>query len=162
MQPPRAVIDLGQQNGGNLLRNGFGDFFGGDGAQLVPLLQQPHQTFGHIEIGGKVARIAQDHAAVRAQLDRGGQRLKHLDRQGIPHDDGTFRRPDQAPDHIADPGGLIHPAGLVPAPDQHVTPFVRQHPLHPRTDLLRQGAQRITIEIDHALRQDEFVFPKHV
>ena len=62
---------------------------------------------------------------------------------------------DQPRDPVAGAGGLIHPAGFVPAGDQHLAPFVLQHPRHSCAGRLWQRAKRVAIQIDHALWQGE-------
>jgi len=47
----------------------------------------------------------------------------------------------------------MKPAGARPTADQAVPPFPIYHPLQSRTDIFRQGTERISIEIDDAFRQ---------
>jgi hypothetical protein len=62
-------------------------------------------------------------------------------------------RPDQPGDAVADAGGLVHPAGLVPAGDQHLAPFLGHRARHARGSGLGQRAQRIAVQIDHPFGQ---------
>ena len=159
---PGPVIDLREQHGCHILADGLGHLLRRDRPQLIALLQQPHQSFGHIEVRGKVTGIAQNHTAVRPQFDRGSECLKYLDGQRITHDDRALGRPDDTAHHVAHPRGLVHPAGLVPAADQHITPFIGQHGLNARADPFWQRAQRIAIQIDHAFGYDKLIFSQHV
>src|SRR5262249_8881388 len=58
-------------------------------------------------------------------------------------------------DAIADAAGHRHPAGAVPAADQLFAPFGLDHVRDPRPHRGRQRAQRVAVEIDHAIGKFE-------
>src|SRR5690606_36732862 len=63
--------------------------------------------------------------------------------------------PDQPRDPIADAPRLLHPAGLIPAADQHLAPLGLDDLARPLRRRPGQRTQRIAVEIDDALGQVE-------
>ena len=83
-----AVVHMSQHQHGYIVGESareFGRVF--DQPQFMASAEQRRQTFRHIEIGRKIAAVRQNHATVGSHLQGGIQYLKHLDRQGVAHDD---------------------------------------------------------------------------
>ena len=55
----------------------------------------------------------------------------------------------------ADAARLLHPAGIVPATDQHLAPFLGHGGRHARLDGMGQRPKRIAVQIDHPFWQVE-------
>ena len=156
MQSACAVIDLCQHQNGDLVRDICGHVLWRDDAQFQIAVKGADQPFGDIQVRWKVAAVRQDHLAVR-HGECSGQRLKHLDRQGIPKGHMPGFCPDQSPNPVPQRHGLRHPASLVPAGDQHVAPFVHHGPAHPVRCCAGQGTKGVTVEVNHPDRQVKLI-----
>ena len=155
MPPAGFIIDLGDQHHRDTGVDGCGHRLRRHGFQAVGAAQGLAQPLRHIEIGREIAGVRQDHLALGVHLQGRGQRLIDLDRQRIAHHHMASLGPDQSGHTVADPGGQIHPPGLVPTPDQQLPPFVGHHLGHPRGSRFRQRPQRVAVQIDHPVRQVE-------
>ncbi len=155
MFAPRPVIDLGQHQHGDRIIQRIGHIFGGDRLEAVIWAQSTAQALGHIEIGGEVAGIGQNNAALWVHLEGRGHRLIDLDRQRVAKHNAARLCPDQPGDPVANAGGLVHPARLVPSGDQQFAPFLGHAMGNAGGGRLWQGAKRIAIQIDDPFRQVE-------
>ena len=160
MPPPAAEIDLGQQDGGDILADRAGHVLGGHQPQLVILADRVDQALRHVEIGREIAGIGQHHLARGPHLKRRRQRLVDLDRQGVTGGHGAFRRADQLPDPVAHDARQVHPARRVPGLDQVRAPFVAHHAGHTLGGPFRQRPERIPVEIENPLGQVEQLFSR--
>ena len=150
VHPARTVVDLGQHySGHHLIGDGTCHVFRRMRAQLVSLIDRAHQALCHIEIRGEVALIGQDHASVRAHLQRGGQCLIHFDRERVSRGHRPGRRSNQICNPITDPCRQRDPVSSVPGPDQLLPPFRGDDLTGPCRGSLGQRAKRVTIEVDH-------------
>src|SRR5665213_1197135 len=84
-------------------------------------------------------------------------RLIEIDRGRIANDGLPRCRSEQRSDAVAEPDGHVEPAGAVPASDQVVAPLLLDRAVQKTNSGARQRAQRISIEIDHALGKNEAV-----
>ncbi len=91
------------------------------------------------------------------QPQRGRQHFEQIDRCRVGTDHLVKLCADQARDLGADPARQVDPVRCIPGADQAFAPLVLDHVF----DALARGAwqrtERIPIEIDHALRQREFL-----
>ena len=161
MLAARAVIHLGQHHDGDGVVDGTGHVLGGHGFKLKPLIQRVDQALHHVKIGGKVAGVTQDHLAAGPHFQGRGNRLIDLDRQRVAHHDRSCGGTNQAAYLVANARRLRHPSGIVPTPDQHLTPFIRNHARHPRLRCLGQRPKRIAVQVQHAFGQIEHLFAQH-
>jgi hypothetical protein len=151
---PGPVVDLRQHQHPDLFGHRPCHGLGFNDPQLEVAPEPRHEALRHVEIGGEVPAVGQDHLPL-GQRHRGRQRLEQPDRQGVAHGDGSLPRPDKRPDPVPEPIGQSHPVGPVPSADRHDTPFVLETPARRRSRAHRKGTQRIAIEIDLPRRQDE-------
>jgi hypothetical protein len=152
-----AIIDMGQGDDGDLIRDRPRDVFLRHGTDLVARPQHRDQPFGDIDVGRKIARLGQDQLAVPAQRAGGGEQLEQVDRSRIRGDHFAGRGPDDPRDLVADALRQIHPAMVVPAGDQRLAPFFAGDVDQPREGPARQGAKGISVEIDAPLGQLELI-----
>ena len=150
---------MGQHHHRDLLGDGIGHRLRLRGAQLIALPQQPDQPLGHVQIGGEIAVIRQDHLTARAHLQRRRQCLVDLDRQRVAGGDRARRRADQFADPVAHHARQLHPSGAVPRLDQLAAPFGAHHVAHALHRALGQRPQRVAVEVNHALGQIEEILP---
>ena len=116
------------------------------------------RALGDVEVGREVARLAQHHAARR--VDAGGfaqggdQRLEEAGGSGIADDDLVRARADQRGDLVAEADGGVDPA-LIPAADQALAPLARGGVGDRGRRRRRQRAERVAVEVDHAVGEGE-------
>ena len=79
--------------------------------------------------------------------------LEEIDRCGVGDDDFVFARTNQRGKLVAQAARQLKPAGLVPAADQAIAPFVGDDFLRAGERSFRAGAQRVAVEINHAVGQ---------
>jgi hypothetical protein len=150
-----AIVDLGQHQHRNRLVDGTFDFLRRGNSKRVSPVERSEQSFGHVEIGRKIAVVGKDHPPGRVEFECCGQRLIDLDRQGVADHHGAFGRADQPADAVADVARLSHPAGAVPAPDELLSPFLGHHVTDPIGRRNGQGAERVAVQIDDSIRDME-------
>ena len=131
-----------------------------DRAQLDPLAEQLAQPLRDVEIGREVAALGQHHAAPGPQLQRGGDQLEQVDRDRIADHDLVRLGADQARDLGAEPLRQIDPAVPVPARDQVLAPLPADDVVEDRRGRLGQRAERVAVQIDHALGQRKALAPR--
>ena len=154
-----AVVDVGEHQHGDLVVQGFIDARTVDQSEIETVRRG--DAFGHVEIGREVAALGEDDAARRRvgalQRDRGAERLEAVDRGRIA--DAHLARPgaDQRRDLVADAARQVDPAGAVPAADEALAPLALGDFGEARRGPARQGAERVAVEVDDALGQDELV-----
>ncbi len=150
-----AVVDLGQEDDGDLFGDRGGDVLGGGGAEFVAAVEEGGQALCHVEVGGEVAVVRQDDLAVGAERQGRGEGLEDLYREGVAEDDGARGGADQASDAVAELARLAGPAAGVPRADKLAAPVLDHRAvdrLHCRD---RQRAEGVAVEIDHALGEGE-------
>ncbi|MNT16616.1 hypothetical protein D3C72_1517280 [compost metagenome] len=132
-----------------------------DQSQRIALLQQVGQALGDIQVGREVAGLGHDHLARRVarllHAQRRGQHLEQVDRGGVGHHHFILAGADQRGELVAQPLRQFEPAGGVPAADQAIAPFLGHHLGSARGGGARAGAERIAVEVDHALGQGELL-----
>jgi hypothetical protein len=94
-------------------------------------------------------------AALPIEVQGGRQYLEQVDRGAVGGDDRSLLSADQPGDFFTDALRQVHPVSGIPAANQLLAPFLADCLRHPLSDRLRQGAERIAVEIDHALGQFE-------
>ena len=85
--------------------------------------------------------------------DCGGQHLEQVDRRGVGDDHFVFTCADQRGELVAQAARQFEPASRIPAADQTVAPFTGDDFLRAGQRGFRAGAQRITVQVDHAVGQ---------
>ncbi len=70
------VVDVSKHNGGGLIVDGRGQFVAGPQSQFDAVAQQGVHPLQDIEVGGEVAGLGQNHAAVRPQAQRPADELE--------------------------------------------------------------------------------------
>ncbi|MNV41401.1 hypothetical protein D3C71_1330360 [compost metagenome] len=156
------VVDVGQHHHGDVLVNRLRQRLRAvHQTQAVALLQQVHQPFGNVQIGGEVARLADNHPPLRRSRGLHAQgRAEHLeqvDRGGIGDHHFAFTGTDQPGQAIAQALRQIAPAGAVPAADQTIAPLLGNHRPGALKGRNRAGAQGVAVEVDHALGQGKLI-----
>ena len=73
VQAARAIVHLRQHQHGDGFVNGRFHCLRFHQLEAVALAQQPHGTFGHIQVGGEIAGVGEDGAALPGQRQGGGQ-----------------------------------------------------------------------------------------
>ena len=110
-----------------------------------------------IIVGGEVAALEDQDAAIGAQRDRRRQNLEQILARRIADDDLAFLRTDQRRKLVAEVHRQVEPARAVPALDKVGTPFAGHHVVRARRRTLRHRAERIAVEIDHSRRNIEAI-----
>jgi hypothetical protein len=131
-----------------------------DQAHAVATIEPARQPLGHVNIGGEVAALGDDHApalagAVFLHVHGRSQGLEQIERGGVIDDYFTGPGANQFAETVAQAPGQVEPAGRIPAADQVLAPFARHHIVHAGEDGNRARAQWSAVEVDHALGQGE-------
>ena len=155
VKAPGAVVHLGQHQHRDTLVQGLGDRFRRHQTQLVAAAEGVHEALGHVEVGREVTVVGEDDLPPGPELERGGERLVHLDGKRVAHHHRAGRRANEAADPVADARRCVHPARLAPAPNQHLAPLVAEQAGDAIARRERQGAERVAVEIDDPLREVE-------
>ena len=155
VKAPGAVVHLGQHQHRDTLVQGLGDCFRRYQTQLVAAAEGVHEALGHVEVGREVTVVGEDDLPPGPELERGGERLVHLDGKRVAHHHRAGRRANEAADPVADARRCVHPARLAPAPNQHLAPLVAEQAGDAIARRERQGAERVAVEIDDPLREVE-------
>ncbi len=117
------------------------------------------QRMQDVAVGGKVSRLGDDHIArgrvALHEVERGPRGLEEIDRRRIGDRHLAGAGADERCDPVADALRKIEPPRRVPAPDEAAPPFVGDDLRDARGRCRRQCAERVAVEIDHALRQRE-------
>ncbi len=119
--------------------------------------QQTLQPLRDVEIGPEVLDVRQDQPAAGPQVDGCGQQLEEIDRDRVGDHDLVGRGADQGRDLARHAFRQIDPAGSRPAADEATPPLLLQDSLDPRRHISRRWAQRVAVEVDHAVRQNETI-----
>ncbi|MNF77507.1 hypothetical protein D3C84_596550 [compost metagenome] len=154
------VVDVGDHHHGRVRADGFGKLLRAlHQAQRIALLEHVRQAFGHVEVGGEVARLGDDHLArgVALGLDaqRRHQHLEQVDRGGVGDHHFILVGPYQPRQLVAQALGQGAPACAVPAADQAVAPLLLDHFTGTFQRRDRACAQGVAIQVDHPLGQGE-------
>jgi hypothetical protein len=134
-----AIVGLRQQQQRDMLVERGGEVGRRDDAEFDP--GQRGKPLQHIDVGREIARLGDDHAAAGTQAQRGGGELEDVDRHRIGDDHLVAVRADQPRDFRPDRCGRVDPAGIVPAADQPLAPFVRYRIGNARRRAAGQGTQ---------------------
>ena len=112
------------------------------------------QAFRDIEVGWKIVPFGHDDRAPgrvgARQIECCAQHLEKIDRRRVGHYQFAVTGADHARDLVADALRQVDPAGGVPALHQVAAPLRDYCLLHARGRRLRQRAERISVEVDHA------------
>jgi hypothetical protein len=126
-------------------------------SQHMPTLQQRGEALRHVEIGGEISVLGQNHRPARTPIQRRSEQLEQIDRGGISGHRRAWCGADESSDFLADAELQVDPAVICPTSDQRMPPLLLHHLGHARRRRLRQRAERIAVEIDHAIGQHEAV-----
>ena len=145
-----AVVDVGEDDEGHLVGQGgreSGGHFGViDEADLPAVAELLGQALEHVDVGGEVLPLSEDDAASRSigGLDLAGGRgdLEQVDRSRVGDDGGPGTAADEARDLVAEHGGQVEPAGVVPRADQTGPPLLGDDVLGTLCGPLRSRAPR--------------------
>ena len=159
-----AVVHVREHGDGAIGSYRLRQFLGTvDQAQLVTAVEPGGQALRHVQVGGEVAAFADDDAPrgmrgiAGLHLQGGGQGLEQVDGGGVGDHHFTRAGAQQRRQAVAQALGQVEPAGRIPAADQVRAPFGRDDVLGTGQGRFRPGAQRIAVEINHALRQVELL-----
>ena len=154
---PGLVVDMGDRDRDGVFVNRVRD---------LVLFAQAHRhapagrrgdAFGNIIVGREIAALEDQHAAIGPHRHRRRQHLEQILAGRIADDDLARISADQRRELVAEPHRQVEPASAVPAFDQVGAPFLAHHSLRPRARRLRHRTQRIAVEVDHPVGQDELV-----
>ncbi len=106
-----------------------------------------------VEITREVRRAREDHPPAGPGADGAGEHLHEGDRRRVDGHNLALAGPDEAGDLVARPLGERHP--LFPAGDETCTPLLPGHLGQTARDRAREGAERVAVEVDDALRKEE-------
>ena len=148
------VVDVGQHHDRGVGVDRGGDAVAVDGADL-DAGEGRGDALRQVEVGREIAGFGQDDVAAGLRLQRGDQQLVQVHRGRIRDQHLVRLRADQRGELGADAGRGVDPAGGVPAADQALAPFLLDRRRDPLRGGLGQGAERIAVEVDHALGQRE-------
>lgn len=132
-----------------------------DQAQRVAAAELVDQPLRDVQVGREVRALRHDHAALGRTLglvaQHRRQQLEEVDRDGVGDDRFAGRAADQRRELVAEAARQREPAGRVPAADQAFAPFGADHLLRAGGRCARLRAERVAVEIDHAIGQRELV-----
>lgn len=132
-----------------------------DQAQFVVAAELLDQPLRDIQVGREVRAFRHDHAAFGRALGlvahHRRQQLEQVDRDRIGHDRLAGRAADQRRELVAETARQREPAGRVPAADQAFAPFGVDHLQRAGGRCARLRAERVAVEVDHAVGQGELV-----
>ena len=122
-----AVVDVRQHQHRHFRCQGGGNVFGFDQQQAqAARLAQP---FGDVEVGRKVAALADQQLALGAvgggDVEGSAQHFVEVDRGAVGGHDFAGLRANQRRNLVAQPLRQVEPAGAVPGTDQALAPFAR-------------------------------------
>lgn len=130
-----------------------------DQTQLVAAAELLDQPLRDVQVGREIRALGHDHAALRRALglmaQHRRQQLEQVDRDRVGHDRFAGCAADQRRELVAEAARQREPAGGVPAADQAFAPFGADHLLRAGGRCARLRAERIAVEIDHAVGQRE-------
>ena len=153
-----AVIDVAEHQHRRVGVEAVDDGVGVGGMdKLVAPAALPDHPLGDVVVGREIPRLGHDPAPVGTKRQCRRHRLEQVHRGAVGGDDTGRIGPDQRRDAGPDTRRKVDPPGLVPASDQAVPPFALECRGHPRGDIARQRAERVPVEIDHAVRKREGV-----
>ena len=124
-----AVVHMGEHEHGQVVVQGTRNFIRFHQFERKALrLAQP---FGDVEVSGKVAALAHDHATLRRILlgdrDRGRQHLVEVDGGGVGGHHLVLSCADQRSNQVAQALRQLEPASGVPRPDEVAAPLGCHH-----------------------------------
>ena len=155
-QLTRAVVHRGVGREHEVLTHlgDAGDHVGG-GDPLDDEAGVARRGIRDVEVGGEGVGVGEDDPPARAHPGGRDDRLVEVDRRGVGAHDLAGRRPDEGADAVADPGGGLPPAGVVPARDEVVAPLAVHDVGDDLGDAGRQGAEGVAVEVDDPGREPE-------
>ena len=110
------------------------------------------QAFGDVQVGRKVAALAQHHAAVGTvgmrNGQRGGQHFVEVDRRGVGGHHFTGPGANQRRNPVPQALGQVKPTRRVPGTNQALTPFLAHHLGGADGGRFGAHAQRVAIQIN--------------
>ena len=155
MQATGSIIDLrDQRNCHAIVQCGF-NFLRVNQPKFISMSQRGIDALRDVEIRGEIAALGKNHIArtvvVRRKRQRACEQLEDVDRRRVRGNNFGFLRAEQSGDSRADLFRQVNPISLVPGPYQALAPFVLNSLPQAGGRGLGQRAQRITVEINHAL-----------
>ena len=121
----------------------------------MTLSEEADEPLCDIEVGGEVAVLGEDRETPRAEGERGREDLEHVDGRRVGAGDLSRRGAHEPRDLVAHAARQVDPPGVVPAPDQPLAPLAPDDVRHARGRRLRQGAERVAVEVDEPVGKDE-------
>ncbi len=157
-----AEIHVGQHDHRDLLVDRVADPARLDELDLMPAAELIAHALRHVEIGREIVALREDHAAALLQAQRGREQLEEIDRRAVRRHHLAALGADQRRDLVADPLRQVDPARGVPAADQALAPLLLDRLADPLRHRLEQRPERVSVQIDHSLGQDEALAkPRH-
>ncbi len=154
---PGSEIDVGEHQHRNVGGERPVDFAARNQAQLDVATEQILQPLRDVEIGPEVLEIRKDHPAFGTQTQGRAQQLEEVDGDRVGDRDLVCRGADQRRDRGRHPFRQVDPAGAGPAADKASPPLLCHDRLDPCRDLSGWWPERVAVEVDDAVRQNETV-----
>ena len=156
VHPAAAIVDMGQHDDRDIVPDrAFKLGIALDQAQFVSAAQHPGQALRDVEVGREIALFRDDDRAVRPFGQCRRQQLEQVDRGRIGADDLAGFRADEGSELGAAAPRHAVPVVGVPALDQVEAPLVLDDLADAVLDDVGQGAERVAVQIDHAVGQVE-------
>ena len=151
------VVDMGNANTGDVLIDRIHDFVSFGKPDRVAVAELLDEALNHVVIRREVAAFHDDDSPVWLKLKRRRHDLVQVDARRIGQHDLVRFRADQWCDLSAKSLGELVPPRRIHAADQSLGPLLLDHLSRTFRSLQGHGAERIAIEVNNALRQEEFV-----
>jgi len=151
------VVDVGQHENGDAAVQRLVELGSLHHAQGVIPIEQLDQALGNVQVGRKVLLFRENEVTPRLDPQGARQQLEEVDRRAVGRNDLAGFRADQGGDLVADPPRRVDPVGRIPAADEPLPPLLGDDLGEPRQGGPGQRAERIPVEVDHALRDGKLI-----
>mmetsp|Transcript_670 Transcript_670/g.1486 ORF Transcript_670/g.1486 Transcript_670/m.1486 type:complete len:284 (+) Transcript_670:2140-2991(+) len=150
-----AVVHMGQHQHRTALVEQRRDVLRRLGEDEFAAMGSGH-ALGDVVVGREVAALADhDLALALLQLQGGVQHLVEVGRGRVRHQHLARPRAQPGRQPVTEAPRQVDPSGRVPALDEALAPFLLDRALHACRRGLGQGAERVAVQIGHALGQRE-------
>jgi hypothetical protein len=110
---------------------------------------------GDVLVGGEVVGVGQQQRSAGPQPGGGGERVVQLHAGGVAAHDLPGSGADETADRIADPGGGLPPAVVVPRADQVGAPLAADRVLYGAGHRGGKRAQGVPVEVGDTVWEEE-------
>ena len=126
-----------------------------DGADLNGPGVAPRQLTQYVNVGVKVGSVGKDDVAFGTKVERGANQFRNRERQGVSDEHLTGPGTNQRRQSITESNWHVHPARCVPRTHQATRPLVIQDLANPSFRRNGHWTQRVAVQIDLTLGQEE-------